>query len=177
MNGSVKTAQARGPRHISIPQAPGKPVPFEVVSATGAAARSIPDFNPVKTGHGANRFYLGPAPWLGRGRSASSGGKDAPRIAHQPEWRNVDAGGQQIAVGPGFDPGRNRVFFTIAQPEAGEHVKKPAAIETDNGLDGAIQAGVGAAGNVRPVLAMRTVEMVCPAHVLEIQFCEPPGNT
>jgi len=130
----------------------------------------------VKTGHGANRFHLGPAPWLKRSRSTPAGCKDAPRITHQPEWRNVDTGRQQVAAGPGFGADGRRFLVAVAQPEAGEHVEKLAAIETDDGLHGAVDAGVGAAGNARLILATRTIEMIRPAHVLEIQFWPPPGN-
>jgi hypothetical protein len=37
-------------------------------------------------------------------------------------------------------------------------------------LHDAVDAGVGAAGDERPVLAMRTVEMERPAHVFEYNF-------
>ena len=50
---------------ISLPQTVRKPVLFKKVPATRAATRGIPDFNPVRRGHGANRFYLDPAPRRG----------------------------------------------------------------------------------------------------------------
>ena len=160
----------------SLPQPVGKPVLFKVISATRAAAWSIPDFNPVKTGHGTNRLHLCPMPLFGRTRGTPSGRKNTPGIFHQPEWRDVDPSRQQVAVGPGFDAGGNRFLFAVAQPEAGEHVEKPAAIETNDGLHSAIDAGVGATDNACLVLAIGTVEMVRPAHVLEIQLWPPPGN-
>ena len=165
-----------GTRFRSIPQAVGKPVSFKIVSATRTAAGGVPDFNPVKTGHRTDQFHLRPAPRLGRSRNAPSGCEDAPRIVHQPKWRNDNTGGQQTAAGPVPGARGRRFLFAIAQPEAGEHVEKPAAIETDDGLHGAVDAGVGAAGNARLILAMRTVEMIRPAHVLEIQLWLPPGN-
>ena len=73
--------------------------------------------------------------------------------------------GQEIPAGPGLDAGGRRPGFALAHPEAGEHVKKPAAIEADNGLHGAVDADVSATNNARLVSAVRTLKMKCSAHV------------
>ena len=81
-----------------------------------------------------------------------------------------------MAVGPGFGPGGSRFRFTFSRPQAGEHVKKPVAIETDDGLHSAIDAGIGAAPDARLILALRTLELERPAHGFEIQLLSPIRN-
>jgi hypothetical protein len=105
------------------------------------------------------------------------GRKDTPHIFRQPERRDDEDVGQQPAARFGFGFGGRRFFAIIAPPEPGEHVEKLAAIKAQDGLHGAIQAPIGAAGNARLVLAIRTVKLKCPAHVWEIQLSLLPGNT
>ena len=119
----------------------------------------------MRPGDGAGQFGFHPAALWKRTRGTPAGRKNFPGIFHQPEWRDVHLAGQKVLAWPSLDAGGRRRGFTFAHSKAGEHVKKPAAIEADDGLHGAVDAGVSAANNARLVSAVRTLKMKCSAHV------------
>ncbi len=152
---------------LLFPQTVRKHVLFQVGSATRTTPGFAPGFNPVKAGHRTHRLEAGPTPRPGARRGTLAGGKIVPRILHQIEWRNGRVAQQAAAGGAG-----RWLVLGAAHVHARQNVVEPMAIQADDGLDGTMHAGVGATGDVRPILALRAFEAERPAHA---QRLLPPG--